>query len=45
MQVALGVTTLLTFVPTPTAAMHQSGSLALLSFALWFSHELRRFPK
>jgi len=45
LQVALGVTTLLTYVPTPTAAMHQSGSLALLSFALWFSHELRRFPK
>lgn len=44
-QVALGITTLLTYVPTPTAAMHQSGSLTLLSFALWFSHELRRFPK
>jgi len=44
-QVALGVTTLLTYVPTPTAAMHQSGSLTLLSLALWFSHELRRMPK
>jgi len=44
-QVALGITTLLTYVPTPTAAMHQSGSLTLLSLAIWFSHELRRLPK
>jgi len=44
-QVGLGITTLLTYVPTPTAAMHQSGSLALLSTALWFSHELRKIPK
>ncbi|CAK8688771.1 unnamed protein product [Clavelina lepadiformis] len=44
-QVLLGITTLLTYVPTPTAAMHQSGSLTLLSFAVWLSHELRRIPK
>lgn len=44
-QVLLGITTLLTYVPTATAAMHQSGSLALLSFATWVAHELRRIPK
>ena len=44
-QVALGVATLLTYVPTPTAAAHQSGSVALLSFALWLLHELKRVPK
>ncbi|GFR86766.1 cytochrome c oxidase assembly protein COX15-like protein [Elysia marginata] len=44
-QATLGVTTLLTYVPTPVAAIHQSGSLVLLSFALWVAHELRRLPK
>lgn len=44
-QVLLGITTLLTYVPTPTAAMHQSGSLTLLSFTTWLAHELRRIPK
>ncbi|XP_077972349.1 heme A synthase COX15-like [Styela clava] len=44
-QVLLGVTTLLTYVPTSTAAMHQSGSLTLLSFTTWLAHELRRVPK
>lgn len=43
-QAGLGITTLLTFVPTPIAALHQAGSLALLSSALWATHELRR-PK
>lgn len=41
-QATLGVSTLLTFVPTPLAAMHQAGSLTLLSGALWTAHELRR---
>ncbi|KAH8309625.1 hypothetical protein KR059_012405 [Drosophila kikkawai] len=40
-QATLGVTTLLTYVPVPLATAHQSGSLILLSFALWLSHEVR----
>ncbi len=42
-QVGLGISTLLYFVPTPLAASHQAGSLTLLTFAVWFLHELRRF--
>lgn len=45
LQVALGITTLLTYVPVPLAASHQSGSLLLLSTALWLGHELKRLPK
>ncbi|XP_041065452.1 cytochrome c oxidase assembly protein COX15 homolog isoform X3 [Carcharodon carcharias] len=45
MQAALGISTLLLYVPTPLAAAHQSGSLVLLSLALWLLHELRRLPK
>jgi heme a synthase len=60
MQVLLGITTLLTFVPgkrtfssesyaifnilffaVPLAATHQSGSLILLSTAIWLTHELK----
>lgn len=41
MQVILGVTTLLTYVPVPLAASHQSGSLVLLSTAIWLTHELK----
>lgn len=44
-QVGLGICTLLLYVPTPLAATHQSGSLALLSMALWLMSELRRVPK
>ncbi|BFY97873.1 hypothetical protein BsWGS_00913 [Bradybaena similaris] len=44
-QAALGITTLLTYVPTSIAATHQSGSLVLLSLAVWMTHELRRLPK
>uniref|UniRef100_A0A8C3LFI2 COX15 n=1 Tax=Chrysolophus pictus TaxID=9089 RepID=A0A8C3LFI2_CHRPC len=44
-QVCLGISTLLFYVPTPLAATHQSGSLALLSAALWLMSELRRVPK
>lgn len=44
-QVGLGISTLLMYVPTPLAAAHQSGSLALLSAALWLMNELRRVPK
>ncbi|KAM8924180.1 heme A synthase COX15 [Pelodytes ibericus] len=45
MQVTLGISTLLLYVPTPLAATHQSGSLALLSMAIWLMNELRRLPK
>ncbi|GLV31932.1 uncharacterized protein CBL_07691 [Carabus blaptoides fortunei] len=44
-QVLLGITTLLTYVPIPLAASHQSGSLVLLSTAVWLTHELKRLPK
>merc|ERR1712045_240886 len=51
MQVGLGITTLLLYVPVPIAALHQSGALVTLSTALWLSHELKlmkflkRLPK
>ncbi|XP_060527017.1 cytochrome c oxidase assembly protein COX15 homolog [Cylas formicarius] len=45
LQVALGITTLLTYVPTPVAAAHQGGSLTVLSAAVWLTHELKRLPK
>ncbi|PIK55480.1 putative cytochrome c oxidase assembly protein COX15-like [Apostichopus japonicus] len=44
-QITLGISTLLLYVPTSLAAAHQSGSLTLLSIALWFAHELRKIPK
>ena len=44
-QIALGISTLIHFVPTALAVTHQSGSLVLLSAALWLSHSLRRLPK
>lgn len=45
LQVTLGISTLLLYVPTELAALHQSGSLALLSIAIWLTHELKRLPK
>lgn len=45
LQVTLGISTLLLYVPTPLAATHQSGSLALLSMVMWLMNELRRLPK
>lgn len=44
-QVILGITTLLTFVPVPLAALHQSGAITLLSVTLWLLHSLKRLPK
>jgi len=41
MQVGLGITTLLLYVPVPVAALHQSGALVTLSTALWLSHEMK----
>nr|CAG4645480.1 EOG090X04TT [Lynceus sp. MCZ IZ 141354] len=40
-QAGLGISTLLFYVPTELAATHQSGSLLLLSLAIWLTHELR----
>ncbi|CAH2252394.1 jg2014 [Pararge aegeria aegeria] len=40
-QVGLGILTLLHYVPTPLAAGHQSGSLALLTLAIWLTHEIK----
>ena len=44
-QVTLGITTLLYYVPISLASTHQAGSLTLLTFATWLSHTLRRVPK
>lgn len=44
-QVGLGIATLLYYVPTSLGALHQSGSLALLSFGIWLATELKRIPK
>lgn len=44
-QTSLGIGTLLYHVPIPMAAAHQTGSLALLSFALWLAFNLKRIPK
>lgn len=40
-QLSLGIATLLLYVPKELAATHQSGALALLTSALWLSHELK----
>ncbi|KAJ3610669.1 hypothetical protein NHX12_022761 [Muraenolepis orangiensis] len=45
LQVVLGISTLLLYVPTPLAATHQSGSVALLSLAIWVLAELRKVAK
>ena len=37
-QVALGITTLLLYVPTPLASLHQCGSLVLLSLVIGLVH-------
>ena len=44
-QASLGIGTLLYHVPISMAAAHQSGSLLLLSFALWLGFNLKRVPK
>lgn len=40
-QVALGVGTLLMYVPVPLAVVHQTGALVLLTFSLGTAHSLR----
>uniref|UniRef100_A0AC35GR96 Cytochrome c oxidase assembly protein COX15 homolog n=1 Tax=Panagrolaimus sp. PS1159 TaxID=55785 RepID=A0AC35GR96_9BILA len=44
-QALLGITTLIHFVPVWLASLHQNGSLALISFAMWLTNEIRRVPK
>jgi len=50
-QVGLGISTLLLYVPVPVAAAHQSGALVTLSLAMWLAHEakflkvLKKLPK
>lgn len=41
LQVSLGISTLLTHVPTDLAIMHQTGSVALFTSLLWTMHTLR----
>lgn len=42
LQVALGITTLLTVVWLPVASLHQAGALLLLSASIWAAHTLWR---
>lgn len=44
-QVALGIVTLVHFVPVWLAAAHQTNSMAVLTAAFWLTNELRRIPK
>lgn len=41
-QASLGLCTLLYFVPIPLAAMHQAGSLTLLTLSTWLFHTVSR---
>lgn len=41
-QVTLGISTLLMYVPVSLATLHQAGSLALLTISLWYYHTLRQ---
>lgn len=41
-QIALGISTLLLFVPVPLAAAHQAGALLVFTAALFLVHSLRR---
>lgn len=45
LQVGLGITTLLTYVPTELAALHQAGALTLFSTLLWLTHETKAGSK
>ncbi|VDO06831.1 unnamed protein product [Rodentolepis nana] len=44
-QSAIGIFTLLNYVPVWLGAMHQGGSLVLLSAILWYTHCIRAIPK
>ena len=41
-QISLGISTLLLYVPIPLAAAHQAGALTLFTLALFVTHELWR---
>jgi cytochrome c oxidase assembly protein subunit 15 len=41
LQVTLGITTLLLYVPVSLAAAHQAGALLLLTAILFLNHRLR----
>ena len=41
-QIALGISTLVLFVPIPLAVAHQGGALALFTLALFVSHQTRQ---
>ncbi len=41
-QISLGISTLLLYVPIPLAAAHQAGALVLFTLALFVTHELWR---
>lgn len=43
-QVALGISTLLLYVPVALGALHQAGALVLLSLVTWAAFELRGRP-
>jgi len=45
LQYALGITTLLTYVPVELASAHQLGSLSLFTVGLWLTNQLKRLPK
>ncbi|CAD5212528.1 unnamed protein product [Bursaphelenchus okinawaensis] len=45
LQAILGISTLVHQVPVWLASLHQSGSMALITFVLWLSNEIRRIPK
>lgn len=44
-QVALGISTLLLYVPIPLAAAHQAGSLVLLTLLSWSVHSMKFVKK
>jgi cytochrome c oxidase assembly protein subunit 15 len=44
-QVGLGIAALLNHVPVALGSAHQTGALALFSFAVWALKEVRRLPK
>ncbi|OAF64989.1 hypothetical protein A3Q56_07307 [Intoshia linei] len=44
-QIALGIFTVLHYVPTSLALLHQTNSIGTMSSALWLAHEIRKIPK
>mmetsp|Transcript_20909 Transcript_20909/g.30279 ORF Transcript_20909/g.30279 Transcript_20909/m.30279 type:complete len:453 (-) Transcript_20909:103-1461(-) len=44
-QIGLGISTLLTYVPTHLAVTHQAGSLTLLGLTTWFLSSMRFVPR